>query len=68
MQTDFSTSVNSAEGLVGSLYDTSINQIDSFVAGENIGFGEPVYYDSASKTIKRILKDSKNSSKTLQKQ
>ena len=54
MQIDFSTAITSAEGLVGGLYDTSLNQIDSFVAGEDIPFGCPVEYDFTNNVIKKL--------------
>lgn len=54
MQINFDTAINSAEGLVGGLYDTSLNQIDSFVAGEDIPFGCPVEYDFTNNVIKKL--------------
>lgn len=42
MQIDFSTSLDSAQFLLGQVYDTSISQIDSYTAKTVINFGQPV--------------------------
>jgi len=54
MQTNFDTAIVSKLGLVGGLYDTSLNQIDSYSAGEDIPFGTPVEYDATNKVVKKL--------------
>jgi hypothetical protein len=54
MQTNFDTAIESKLGLVGGLYDTSLNQIDSYSAGEDIPFGTPVEYDQTNKVVKKL--------------
>ena len=54
MQTNFDTAIVSKLGLVGGLFDSSLNQIDSYSAKEDIPFGTPVEYDAATKTVKKL--------------
>jgi hypothetical protein len=59
MQTNFDTAIVSKLGLVGGLYDTSLNQIDSYSAGEDIPFGTPVEYDQTNKVVKKLTNTGK---------